>query len=268
MSSVPHDLTDRLRLGVVSFLNARPLVQGLDTDASVELIFDVPSRLADLLERRTVDAALVPVIELIKPRRDWRVVSDACIGCDGETLTVRVFSREAPERVRTLCVDGDSRTSVLLARLIWQEVYGRAISVMPYRGNERRDECDAVLLIGDKVVTRKLIDFEIETDLGSAWKSLTGLPFVFAVWAASGERRLAALDERLRAARDAGVKAAEFIAADFGPGHGWPVALAQRYLTSRIKYTLGPRQREGLARFLELVREHELIGPTRELVFA
>jgi chorismate dehydratase len=129
-----------------------------------------------------------------------------------------------------------------------------------------------MLLIGDKVVKRpgssRLIGYDIETDLGSAWKSLTSLPFVFAVWASPRGLAVEELARRLSRARDLGVQSAEMIAEDMAPGLGWPVQLAKRYLTARLKFTLGPRQRRGLARFLELAREHELVAAGQELVFA
>ena len=256
------------RLGVVSFLNAKPLIEGLDADRTVELIHDVPSRLAELLDAGTVDAALVPVIDLAQPHRDWQVVSDACIGCDGETLTVRVFSRIPPEAIRRLHVDGDSHTSVTLATIIWRELYEVRLEAVPFTGRETVDECEAVLLIGDKVVNNTLIDYDIETDLGSAWKSLTSLPFVFAVWAAPRGLDVSGLAPRLSRARDAGVKSAELIAADYGPGLKWPVALAKRYLTKRLKFTLGPRQRAGMSKFLELAARHGSIAACKDVIVA
>ncbi len=264
-----ENMRGKWRIGVVSYLNARPLVEGLDAEEDIELIYDVPARLPELLEKRAVDAALVPVIDLVCRDEAWRIISDACIACDGETLTVRVFSRVPPQAIRKLHVDGDSRTSVVLAQIIWQEHYGRRLELVPFEGMETVDQCEAVLLIGDKVVQNRLIDYEIQTDLGSAWKSLTSLPFVFAVWAAPRESQgdVAVLGQRLTQARDRGVASAELIAADFGPGLGWPVALAKRYLTRRIKFTLGPRQRLGLARFLELAKRHELVPAHREMTF-
>ena len=256
------------RLGVVSFLNAKPLIAGLEAAADVSLVFDVPSRLPALLEDGAVDAALVPVIDLVQSGRRWRVVSDACIGCDGETLTVRVFSRRSPESVRRLHVDGDSHTSVALARIIWRECYGCDLEIVAYRGDEAAEECEAILLIGDKVVNNTLIDYDIETDLGSSWKSLTGLPFVFAVWSARQDADISGLADRLVEARDLGVRSAELIAEDFGPGMGWPVALAKRYLANRLKLTLGPRQNAGMTRFLELAEKYQLADVDTELVFA
>lgn len=258
---------EKWRLGVVSYLNAKPLICGLDLDPRTELRFDVPSRLPTLLETGQVDAALVPVIDLLSPDRNWQVVSDACIGCDGETLTVRVFSRVPPGSVHRMQVDGDSHTSVALARIIWQERYGIRLDITPFTGVQDQD-CDAILLIGDKVVTHTLVNYEIETDLGSAWKSLTRLPFVFAAWASPLGADVASLAPCLSRARDRGVEAAAMIAADFGPGMGWPVALARRYLTTRLHFFLGERQRAAMARFLGFARDHEIVPVGQELVFA
>ena len=259
---------DRWRLGVVSYLNAKPLIAGLETDGCVDLIYDVPARLPTLLDSGAVDAALVPIVDLVRSDRQWQIVSDACIGCDGETLTVRVFSRLPPESIGTLHVDGDSHTSVALATIIWKELYGRGLEIVPFRAVEAVEASEGILLIGDKVVKDALIGFDIQTDLGSAWKSLTSLPFVFAAWAAARERDVGLLATRLTRARDAGVESAELIAEDFGPGLGWPLALAKRYLSARLSFTLGPRQRAGMAEFLKLARANGVVDATAELVVA
>ncbi len=251
----------------MSYLNARPLIAGLDTDPGIELIHDVPARLPALLERGIVDAALVPVIDMFQAGREWQIVSDACIGSDGETLTVRVFSRIPAESIRRLHVDGDSHTSVVLARIIWEEFYGRRLDVVPLPKGEYPAAAEAILLIGDKVVNSAPIGYEVETDLGSAWKSLTSLPFVFAVWAARKDADVEDLPRRLSEARDRGVGSAGMIAAEFAPAMGWPVVLAERYLTERIKFTLDQRQREGIAKFSQLARRYDLIPAGQELVF-
>lgn len=255
------------RLGVVSFLNSRPLIYGLDTDPRVSLRFEVPSALASLLDLGEVDAALVPIIDVLIRRRAWRILSDACIGCDGETLTVRVFSTVPPQQVRQLHVDGDSHTSVALARLLWRELYDVDLQIVPWQG-QPADEARAVLLIGDKVVTQRPAGFDTETDLGAAWKTLTGLPFVFAVWAAPMHIDAASLASVLNAARDAGVAQAESIAETLGPHMGWPVAVAKRYLTQRLRYRLTPRARQGMEHFLRLAKQQALVEPHQELVFA
>jgi chorismate dehydratase len=253
------------RLGVVSYLNAKPLIAGLEQQRDLKLVFEVPSLLPRMLADGRVDVALIPVIDLIHFGRKWRIVSDACIGCDGETLTVRVFSRVPPEQITRLYVDGDSHTSVILATVIWKELYGQSLDLLPFTGRETIAQCEAVLLIGDKVVNNSLIDYEIQTDLGLAWKSLTSLPFVFAVWAGPRDHDFADLARRLEAARDLGVASAPMIAADLGPGMGWPVALAERYLTARLAFHLGPRQRSGIKKFFELAGRYDLVSPVEEL---
>ena len=270
MGATGADSQRTWRLGVVSYLNAKPLVAGLDAESRIELLLDVPSRLPDLLDRGLADAALIPVIDLFEQESRWKIVSDACIGCDGETLTVRVFSRVAPESVRRLAADTDSHTSVVLARLIWKEHYGRDLEVVPFADSATFDGCDATLLIGDKVVARPNLRpsdrFQVETDLGAMWKSLVALPLVFAVWAAPHALDASGLGSILSRARDRGVKSATEIAKEYGPALGWPVALAERYLTHHMAYKLGQRQRLGMAKFRELALRHGLLSPAETVV--
>ena len=269
MNPQPATTPHSHRLGVVSFLNARPLIEGLDCMHGVSLVYDVPARLAGLLDAGEVDAALVPVIDIVRPHRRWQIISDACIGCDGETLTVRIFSRVPPDEIRRLHVDGDSHTSVALASVIWQEMFGQQLMIAPLdsTGGDWTN-VEAVLLIGDKVVNHRLTDFDIETDLGGAWKSLTGLPFVFAAWVCGQGYDAGELPRQLSEARDRGVAAAAEIAASAGPRLGWPVELATRYLTHRLKFKITDRHREAMALFHDMVQQQHVIPEAQEFVFA
>lgn len=253
-------------LGAVSYLNSKPLVYGLQDDSAYTVYYDVPARLPVTLDRREVDAALVPVIDTIGANRHWKIVSDACIGCDGETLTVRIFSKVEASRITRLCVDGDSHTSVALADVIWRERFGRRLEIEAYQPGD--ESAEAILLIGDKVVNHQLIDFDLEIDLGSAWKSLTGLPFVFAVWASAMDTDSDAIADRLNRARDEGVQQAATIASDLGPGLGWPVELAVRYLTRRLRFTLTDRHREAMRLFFDLISRHRNLEIAQQPVFA
>jgi chorismate dehydratase len=248
------------QLGVVSFLNARPLIDGLDESRGVQCVLDVPSALPAGLERGDFDAALIPIVDVLRSAGRFRVVSDACIGCDGETMTVRVFSQVPPDRIRTLWIDPDSHTSVALARILWRELYVRDLTLKPLdpRG-QRVDELEAVLLIGDKVVDPQRGSFAYEVDLGGAWRQHTGLPFVFAVWAHRGEVA-APLAELLSSARDRGVAKAAQIAESEGPRHGWPVELAHRYLTRCLKHKLDGRTMEGVNLFARYCASAELVA--------
>ena len=254
------------RLGVVSYLNAKPLVMGLDKLPGMQLMPDVPARLPDLLAQGGVDAALVPVIDLFNRAPAWQRVSDACIASDGQTLTVRVFSRVPPDRIRRLHVDGDSHTSVALARVLWAEQYDRSLEIVPFVPGDPDDDAEAVLLIGDKVVCRAPKGYPVEVDLGEAWKAFTSLPFVFAVWVCRAGRNLDDLARVLMAARDEGVAAAASLAHTFGPPAGWPVALARQYLTSNLQYTLDQRYLAGLDRFRALAEKHGMLRSARKQV--
>jgi chorismate dehydratase len=243
----------KTRLGVVRFLNSRPLIEGLDGRPDLALHFAVPSALANMLKAGQVDAALVPVIDLARAGSAWEQVSDAGIACDGETLTVRVFSHVPPEKMTRLYLDIDSHTSVVLAQLIWRHWYRRPVEVQPLAEVESIAKCESVLLIGDKVVTTPTGRFVHIIDLGSIWKQWTGLPFVFAVWAApAGRPGNAELAELLSRARDLGVSRVAELAQGHGPPRGWPMALAMRYMTDYLKYTITPAAHAGMTRFLAL----------------
>jgi len=214
-----------------------------------------------MLKTGGVDAALVPVIDLARAKGEWEQVSDAGIGCNGETLTVRVFSRVGPRQMTTLHVDGDSHTSVALAQLIWLHWYRRPIRPAPLADATSLENCESVLLIGDKVVTTPTEDFEHTIDLGEAWKAWTGLPFVFAVWAApAGRSTNADLARLLNATRDHGLTCVSGIAARHAPSRGWPIALATRYLMNCMTYTITPAARQGMARFVALASAEGLIS--------
>lgn len=242
------------RLGVVSFLNSRPLIAGLEHNPDVRLCYEVPSRLSDGLAAGVYDAALIPVIDLLRRDCDLRIVSDACIACRGETLTVRVFSTVPPEQVRRIHIDSDSHSSMALVQLLWPELYRQPVEFV--RADAATDLADreSVLLIGDKVVGVDPRRYRYQVDLGGAWKTWTGLPFVFAVWAAPRGGSSAALHRLLGGARDVGVRRTAQIAVEFGPALGWPVPLAQDYLQRYICYHLTDQHAEGMMRFLDLAR--------------
>lgn len=230
--------------------------------------FDVPSRLTERLANGDFDAALIPVIDLLDPRMDLRIISDACIACDGETLTVRVFSRVPPAEVRRIHVDLDSHTSVALARLIWPALYRQDVEFRDFTEGAPLGECQTVLLIGDKVVSAATADFRYQVDLGGAWKTWTGLPFVFAVWAAPRGTDARPLARMLASARDRGIKKAGQIAVEYGPAHGWSAALAQQYLQRYLLFGLTDKHVEGMMRFLDLARANQFVAGSKELQFA
>ena len=114
-----------MRIGCVSYLNAKPLIEGLDNRTNPTVRFDVPSRLLDDLQAGNVDIALCPVVDYYRSPVPLRVVPVGGIGSRGPTLTVRLFSRIPLHAVDTVHADSDSHTSVLLMRVLMDKLYHR-----------------------------------------------------------------------------------------------------------------------------------------------
>lgn len=253
-----------LRIGSVSYLNAKPLIYGLDEADGIDLQLDVPSRLLGGLRDARFDVALLPVI-------DYQRLAGLClvpsggIGCEGSTLTVRIFSTKPVEQIRALACDTDSHTSVALARVILAERYG----LHPEFLDLLRDDdshADAKLLIGDKVVCEEPVGFDHQIDLGEAWKELTGLPFVFAVWTARKGVDLGDLPERLEAAKRDGLAHVRELVSRHGVPRGWPEGLALQYLTIYLKFDIAQPQLQAIRLFHELAAKQGIIpSPPREL---
>jgi chorismate dehydratase len=250
----------KIRIASVSYFNAKPLLEGLADDPTIALSLAVPSALLELLRTQQADVALLPVIDY--QRLDGlRILPAGGIGSDGPTLTVRIFSSVPIERIATLGCDGDSHTSVALARVILAERFGRVPELVPLdRGS------DAELLIGDKVVCDEPKDLPHQIDLGEQWKALTGLPFVFAAWTARGDVELGDLPQRLVRARERGVANADALVEKYAVPRGWPAALAHQYITRNLKYDIGPRELEAIRQFHQLAKKHgALTGPLAPL---
>lgn len=243
-----------LRVGAVQYLNTKPLVHGLAA-AGVDVAYDLPSRLADRLAAGGLDVALIPSVELL--RGGYRIVSDACIGCRGPVMSVKLFFRTAPARVTTLAVDEGSRTSATLARILLASRHGvlPRVEVLPIGSGLADTPADAVLLIGDRAIDpsgsadRAAGSFQVIWDLGDEWCRWTGLPFVFAVWAARDGVETKTLCRQLSAARDSGRANLAAIAAAEAAAHGLTVPQCLSYLRDNLHYDLGRREHEALDLF-------------------
>ena len=253
-----------LRVGSVSFLNAKPLIYGLERYDDVELGLDVPSALLDDLRSGRFDVALLPVIDYQR-MEGLSIVPAGGIGCDGPTLTVRIFSKVPIEQITRLACDRHSHTSVALARVVMGEAYGVRPELVEWEAGTGT-ACEARLLIGDKVVCEEPAGFEYQLDLGEAWKKLTGMPFVFAVWMARGGIDLRDLPERLKKAKREGLAHVREIVEEYGVTRGWPAGTAVKYLTEYLKFDVGERELAEIARFHELARKNGAIeGEVRGL---
>jgi|SRR4051794_8238172 len=254
-----------MRIGAVNYLNSKPLVYGLGALApEVRLSFDLPSRLADSLAAGRLDVALTPSVEFFRGP-GYAIVSDACVGCRGPVLSVKLHFRVPPGQVRSLALDEGSRTSAALARILLAELYGVRPRLEPLaigNGLETTD-ADTVLLIGDRAIEERgarseerAAEFVEVWDLGERWSEWTGLPFVFAMWLAREGIKPESVSGVLNAARDGGLQHVDEIAEREGPLVGVSAELARRYFRENLHFVLGDEERAGLRRFYDLCVAH------------
>ena len=249
-----------IRIGAVSYLNAKPLCVSLERLApEARIVVDLPSRLADGLAQGRLDVALVPSIEYFR-HDGYTIVSDACVSCDGPVRSVKLYGRVPPGEIRTMALDEGSRTSAALVRILLREQYDLdpRLQPLPIGSSLEDTDADAVMLIGDRGMFDAEGDFRFVWDLGRQWHDWTGLPFVFAMWIARADLNPGEMHELFSAARDEGVKRLDEIARCEAPRLGIPEHECLAYLRDNLVFHLGPRQREGLARFRELADRHGL----------
>lgn len=258
----------RWRVGCVSYLNAKPLMHGLEKQPDLHIRYDVPSRLLDLLLKDEVDVALCPVFDYLSHPDTFTIVPSGGICSAGQTFTVRLYSRQPLEKIDTIHVDTDSHTSVVLMQVLLRERFNVRPTLVPFdvhrqlRAHRPLLDAPAMLLIGDKVVTSgpSEIDYPFQLDLGHAWNTLTGLPFVFATWLARVGRPLGDLPQTLSQTEQANRSRRHEIASLYAPGHHWPEDLARRYLTQLLHYTIGDAEFKAIGTFADLAWRHGLLA--------
>ncbi|HET8939642.1 MAG TPA: cyclic dehypoxanthinyl futalosine synthase [Polyangiales bacterium] len=253
-----------LRVVGVSFLNSQPhlhgLLNGLAHDR-MHVSLAEPSELARRLYEDEADVGLCPVVPLAT-HGGFELVPNVAIGCDGAVRSILIVGDVPIEEAEELMLDAASRTSVILARLIVRHLCGGREPRLCAR--PAREIVETVrgkslgLLIGDNAL-EAFGRFKYQLDLGQAWKDMTGLPFVFAAWAArpgtlSDEDR-----ELIQASLRAGLEARPAIAQAWMRGHGGEAEKHLAYLTDNIRYVLDEAAQAGLHEFLRRAAEAGLI---------
>jgi len=257
-----------LRLGTVPYLNAQPLVEGLDAQPDVVLERAVPSQLVGRLRSGALDAALVSAVELFRaPPLSW-VAGPAITSC-GPVRSILLFLRCAPERVRRVALDSSSRSAAVLTQLCLTEFLGAGpldVTECAPDADLSGLDADAVLRIGDPALAAGHArgpgwrDGWFALDLGTVWTAHTGLPFVYALWLARPDVPAQPLQAHLLAARAAGLPQRDALADAFAARSGLPASACREYLAQCIGYDLGPAERAGLAAFGFLAHRHGLVA--------
>ena len=250
----------KIRIGAVNYLNTKPLIYQLNELAPrAELVLDFPSRLADELAAGRLDVALIPTVEFFQDP-NYRIVSDACIGCRGPVLSVKLFSRVPMENIRTLALDEGSRTSIALARILLKERLGLEpqLERLPLDASLGDTMADAVLLIGDRAIHSPVGRFCEVWDLGDEWRRWADLPFVFAVWAARAGTDLDGVEVALGQSRDLGVSHLRQIAAVEAAPLGLTQPECLSYLRDNLHFFLADGEIRGLELFHRLATQYGL----------
>ena len=242
-------MAQKIRVGAVSYLNTRPLIYGFEKGMmanDIELVFDYPANIAARLLNKQIDIGLVPV-SVIPSLPEKYIISDYCIGADGEVASVCLFSDVPLAEIRTILLDYQSRTSVALLKLLLKEHWNISPVLVAATEDYEKDisGTTAGLVIGDRAFKQRLRS-AYTYDLGLAWKEMTGMPFVFAAWVSNIE-----LPEDFKT---------EFNKANaFGLDNLNEVISAvqydiydmQTYYTKNVSYRLDALKEEGLKLFLK-----------------
>lgn len=268
-----------VRIGAVSYLNARPLVEGLEKCRDAALSFDVPSRLLGALLEERADVALAPIVDALQSPEPLAVMPVGCIASDGATRSVKVFSRVPLGEIKRLLVDPDSKTSVALATILLRRLHGASPEIMraPRPIVEALDidtDTDGALMIGDKVERHPPAAdaFPYAIDLGEAWHGWTGLPFVYAAWVCQASRGCDPIVRRARELLDRQRRHNRtrlgWVAHRRAAEHGWSPFEAHAYLKDTIRTALGERERAAIERFAQECAAAGLIDADRRVVWA
>jgi chorismate dehydratase len=245
-----------IRLGRIGYVNMAPVFYRLDAD--VEEIVGVPTELNRCLLEGECDIAPISSIEYARNAERLRILPRLCVSSEGAVESIQLVSRKPLEHIRTVAVTPESATSVVLTKVLLPEAEHVPLG----------EPADAKLLIGDAALKSAFEDPTPHHDLGRLWQERTGLPMVFAVWAAREPcpPGLSELEEALVDSVRAARADPEQLAYESAERYGYPPGFLARYF-EKLRYRFGPRERAGLYTFLELARDAGELDEVPELRF-
>ena len=253
-----------MRIAAIRYINTLPLLFGLRNLPNVELSFDTPSICYKKLIEDEVDVALIPVIGT-QMHKDLHAIKGLGIAARNRTESVYLFSTRPLDRVQTVLADPASLTSVLLARVILHEKYGNDPEFLNGTTENIHDVLrlfDAALIIGDEAILADKSDYD-HYDLATEWYSITGFPFVFALWAS---KKTLSLEEKelFRNAYEQATLKWETIYEEAEKMLAVERSFLTRYYNENLHYHLTRSDYEGLLRFLTLAYEFGYLERVRK----
>lgn len=232
------------KISVVSYLNSKVFIKGLEQDSIFDFRLDVPAECARKLRDNEVDIGLIPVATITEiPNAN--IISDFCISADGEVNSVFLFSNVPVHEIKKIYLDNHSRTSNKLCKLLvekhwkinveWQNRTTDLVNI---------NDSEAFVLIGDR--TFDLIDhYNYQYDLAQEWKKYNGLPFVFAAWVANKEIDKAFIEKFNDALSNGIQKIEEVISENIIRNFD-----VEDYLKNKIQYQLNEEKQIAISLFL------------------
>jgi chorismate dehydratase len=245
-----------MRLGRISYVNMAPVFYRLEYE--VEEVVGVPTELNRMLLDGEVDVAPISSIAYARNAEQLRLLPRLCVSSEGAVDSIQLVTRLPLGRVRTIAITPESATSVVLTKVLLP--HAEHVSI--------EEEADAKLLIGDAALKSAFEDPTPHHDLGRLWLERTGLPMVFAVWAAPEELadQLADLEHALVASVRLARSEPERLATEASLRYGYPAGFLARYF-EKLRYSFGPRERAGFYTFLEMARDVGELDHVPELRF-
>lgn len=240
----------KIKVAAVNYLNTKPMLSGIKQHAvmkDIELFEAYPAMVAQMLLEGSADVGLIPVA-VVPQLKEYHIITDYCIGCDGPVDSVCIFSEVPIAEVEKIYLDYQSRTSVQLAKILLREFWKSKAVLVDARGEDFRNEIKgttAGVVIGDRALEQRLLSTYIY-DLGEAWKKHTGLPFVFAAWVSNKQLP----QDFIRAFNEAnqlGLQQIDEVVAQID----YPAFDLKKYYTQSISYTLDTPKKKAMELFWE-----------------
>ncbi len=250
----------KTRISIVSYLNSKPFLHGLknyNEAAGFEISLDIPAEIVTNLSSGVSDLGLIPVAGL-NDLKEYEIVSDFCIGAVGKVRTVVLISNVPLEKIETVLMDYQSRSSVLLAKILakfyWKKEFNWENTDDGFQNNSIKG-ATAGVVIGDRVfdIEKK---YKYSYDLSEEWYKFTGLPFVFAVWA-STKKNSAEFQKGFNDALFLGIDNISEIA-DMEQKN-YPNVNIHDYFNQNISFIFDKKKKTGMNKFLELARKLEFV---------
>lgn len=264
-------MVNKTRLNAVSYLNTRPLTYGLEhggLDHGFEILYDIPSVCARQVRTGEASAGVIPSIEYARSADPYTIVPGVSIASDGPVGSIYLFHRIPVQRIRKVAMDVSSRTAAALVRIVLHERYGLEIESVdhPPDVTAMLERADAALVIGDPAL-ESTDRPEPRLDLGEVWRELTGLPFVYAVWAGKENGLTPGEVELLIESKNQGMSAFDEIAEVHAGDRAQPTSFYASYLRDNLVYDLGEAEQRGLMEFYGMAHARGLVPDVPELRF-